>query len=429
MEIFSAPVALTMTNSDPVLIDGAIAVELGNIRSIGHLDELRNKFPDAEIKDFPNSVLMPGLVNAHCHLDLISFYESQTVGDLPSDDADFIDTLISSIGFKRDVESKLIIDGIQRGIDRLCETGVTCVGDMTSFEGTFNLLGESGLRAVIFPEVLGGGGETAQHNFEVALALLEKYTDATYDMVRIGLGPYAPYLLSRNLLKILSRHARDMSIPMVIHAAESFAEMEFFFDSQGAIATHAFPSLGWKNLPPAHRKTPIGYLSDIGFFDAPTTIIGGIHLSAGDFPLLARNLVRVIYSPISNAFMKHGMFPYGKFLEYGIPIGMGTENWYEALGFNMWEEMRTAVRGGSEPLFTPKQAMQTATIGGARALGLDHLIGTLEEGKKADFIIVHVENVGSLVDDEDELYEQIVKETNPQHISYVVTGGNVLKTV
>lgn len=429
MEIITASYALPMTNGCPVVKNGAIAVELGKIYAVQTIDKLKSRFPNAEVKSFDNSVLMPGLINAHCHLDLVSFYDSVKPTDYETQtkNFEFVDTLVSTIDFKHDTKAEHVITGIQKGINRLIETGVTCVGDMTSFEGTFKLLREMGLRAVVFPEILAGRGEVAQHKFEIALALLDKYTDATHDRVRVGLGPYAPYLLSRNLLKIISQHAKEASIPLMIHAAESFAEMEFFFDSQGAIATDVFPALGWKELPPAQRKTPITYLSEIGFLEATTSIVGGLHLSANDFPALARNLSRVIWCPSMNNLMKHGTFPYAKLTEHGVPIGLGTDFWHTRQGFNMWEEMRLALTNVLLSGPKPKDVLKMATIGSARALGMDHLIGTLEEGKRSDYIIVGIASKTETAGDA--IYENLIKRTEPQHIQEVVVGDHILKKI
>ena len=332
MEIITAKYFLPMTNGGNVITNGAIAIELGKIMATGTIDELKEKYPDSEIKSYPDSVLMPGLINAHCHLDLIAFFEAGNMDNsniFPKQE-DFTENLIASIDFKYDANPEQVIIGAQKGISRLIETGTTCLGDVTHFEGIFELIDNSGMRAVIFPEVVAGRAEAAQQRFEIALALAEKYSDLSDDRVQVGIAPYAAYLLSRNLLKIISRHAKDSSIPVMIHAAESFAEMEFFFDSEGPIATEVFPSLGWNDLPPAQRKTPIAYLADIGFFEAPTMVVGGLHLSGSDFPTLARHLVRVVWCPTMNNVMKHGKFPYKKLSEHGIPLELelsaGTEN-------------------------------------------------------------------------------------------------------
>ena len=424
MEIITASYALPMTNGAPVVENGAIAVELGKIAAFGKLAELEEKYPGVDVKSYPDEILMPGLVNAHCHLDLVDFQE-QSISESEAPQYDFIEQIISSIEYKHDTEPQKVIAGIQKGINRLIETGTTCVGDMTNFEGSFHLLHENGLRAVVFPEILAGRTEAAQAKFEVALALVDKYTDASHDRIRVGLGPYAPYLLSRNLLKIISQHAKEAGIQIQIHAAESFAEMEFFFDSQGPIATELFPTLGWQELPPAQHKTPIQYLAEIGFLEAPATIIGGLHLSANDFPLLRRQLTRIIYCPTTNDIMKHGNFPYGKLREFGIPIGFGTDYWGTRKGWSLWDEMRLATASGSSPLPTAREALQMATIGGARCLGLDHLTGTLEEGKKADYILVHAPDFES----DDDCYARLVAQTDPQHVKRVVVSGHILKAI
>lgn len=426
MEMITAKYILPMTNGCPVIENGAMAVELGKIRAVGSVDDVKSRFPSAEVKENTDCVLLPGLVNAHCHLDLTALYAAQKPYENDIEPSDFAETLVRSIDFKHDAKPEELISGIQKGITRLIETGVTCVGDMTHFEGTFKLLREMGLRAVVFPEILAGQGEVAQQKFEIALALVEKYTDASHDRVRVGIGPYAPYLLSRNLLKIISQHAREASIPVMIHAAESFAEMEFFFDSQGTIATDVFPSLGWREIPPAQRKTPVEYLEGINFFDAPTIVVGGLHLSGKDFPILARHLVRVVWCPTMNAIMKHGAFPYGKFSEHGIPMGFGTDFWHSRQGFCMWDEMRAVTSSGSSPLPTHKEILRMATVGGARVLGLDHLTGTLEEGKKADYIAIDARTFSG-ISDKETIYEKIILNTGPQHVRGVIVNGNILR--
>jgi len=426
MEIITAKYFLPMTNGDNVIEDGAIAVELGKIVAADTIDNLKTKYPDSEVKSYPNSVLMPGLINAHCHLDLVSFFEAgenQNSSIFPKPE-DFTENLIASIDYKHDAKPEQVILGAQKGIARLIETGTTCLGDVTHFEGIFELIENSGMRAIIFPEVVAGRAEAAQQRFEIALALAEKYGDSNDDRVQVGIAPYAAYLLSRNLLKIISRHAKDTSIPVVIHAAESFAEMEFFFDSAGPIATEVFPSLGWEEMPPAQCKTPVAYLADIDFFEAPTMVVGGLHLSGNDFPTLARHLVRVVWCPTMNDLMKHGKFPYKKLSEHGIPIGLGTECWHGKMGFNLWEEMRTAMGSGASPAPNAKEVLKLATVGSARALGIDHTSGTLEKGKNADYIIVRAPNESKA---DDTIYENLVKKTQPQHIESVVVGGNILK--
>jgi 5-methylthioadenosine/S-adenosylhomocysteine deaminase len=157
--------------------------------------------------------------------------------------------------------------------------------------------------------------------------------------------------------------------------------------------------------------------------------VGGLHLSAKDFPLLARHLARVVWCPTTNDIMKHGSFPYAKLQEYGIPTGLGTECWLGRLGFNLWDEMRTArSQGSSTQPPTAREALHMGTMGGARALGIDHVTGSLEDGKKADYIVVQVPN-WSEMEGEEALYERLIEGTEPHHVHHVSVGGNVLKSL
>ena len=103
-------------------------------------------------------------------------------------------------------------------------------------------------------------------------------------------------------------------------------------------------------------------------------------------------------------------------------------SWMGGLGFNLWDELRLAVREGATPLPTPRDAMRLATVGSARVLGLDHLIATLEEGKKADFIVVHAPRWEPSEGD-DALYARLIDETLPQHVRHVAVGGQILKSL
>ncbi|MBI4211968.1 MAG: amidohydrolase family protein, partial [Deltaproteobacteria bacterium] len=119
----------------------------------------------------------------------------------------------------------------------------------------------------------------------------------------------------------------------------------------------------------------------------------------------------------------HGSLPLGKLVDAGIPVGLGTDIWHTRLGFSLWEEMRLALELGSDPLPKPTELLRMATLGGARALGLDHLTGTLETGKQADYIVVHTPETS----DDDDFLIKLITETHPQHVKRVVVAGNALK--
>jgi cytosine/adenosine deaminase-related metal-dependent hydrolase len=257
------------------------------------------------------------------------------------------------------------------------------------------------------------------------MALADKYQEKNNDLITVGLGPFAPYLLSKNLLVIISQHARNMGIPIQIHTAESFAEMEFFYDSRGSIATTLFPAIGWVDeLPPPHHKTPIQYLSEIGFLDASPAIVGGLHLGIRDFTVFARNMCRSIYCPRTNHFLGHGTYPFGKLREHGIPIGIGTDTLNGPAGFTLWDEMRFIQKTEVSPQPTAKEILQMATIGGARVLSLENVTGSLTEGKAADYIIIDLPECPS----PSLIYDVLIRNTKAHNVKKVVVSGEILKT-
>lgn len=415
MELISAKYVLPMDQD--VIVDGAIVVDDGKILAVGDRTELLAQFPESELKSFDHHVLMPGLVNAHCHLDLTNYL---------GDDNNHLKWLVGMLAYERDTPLPALMAAVQRGISQVISTGTTCVGDMSNCEATFQIAQEMGLRTVIFASITGGPGSISQDHYESALAVAEKYLDQNESTIHTGLAPFAPYLLSRNLLRIISQHAKEMGIPLMIHAAESFPEMEFFFDSQGPIGTELFPAIGWgEELPPAFRKTPIQYLNDIGFLDASPTIVGGIQLSARDFALLARHLCRVVFCPRANREFGHGTFPWAKLHEHGVPVALGTDATQKPPDFNLWEEMRAVLDGNlANDKPSPKDLMTMATMGGARALGLDHLIGSLTVGKSADYTVVDAPTIA----DVHFLHDAMIRQTTPLHVRRVVVNGQILKT-
>ncbi|HLD44591.1 MAG TPA: amidohydrolase family protein, partial [bacterium] len=255
MQILSSKYLVTMLG-EPVF-DGAVAVEGGEIIDVGREQDLLTRYSGAVHEDYPNHVIMPGLINCHTHLDM-SFYK-----DFPFDPVrtggltvNFIEWLLGTIQYKKTAEPGQKHQSIEWAVDECLQSGTTCVADMSSYEGIFNILEQKNMRAVVFPEVLSIDNAVTKELFESAMAIIEKYADYDSDLVSVGAGPYSPYMLSRNLLRIMSQVSCSSQIPIMIHVAESFCEMEFFHNSTGDIATKLFPNIGWDDLPPEHHRTP-----------------------------------------------------------------------------------------------------------------------------------------------------------------------------
>lgn len=427
MEIISAKYLLTL-DSDPI-IDGALAIENGEILDVGTEEQLLARYKNASHEDFPDHAILPGLINAHSHLDMgghrnFPFDPVRTMGV----DVNFVDWLLSCIHYKKESAPDRYRAAVEEGIDACIESGTTCVGDMGSYEGIFQVLEQKGMRAVIFPEIISLGSQVTKDLFETALALVEKYMEYDSELIGVGIGPYAPFTLSRNILRIMAQYSRSSQIPLMIHAAESFSETEFFYNSTGDIADKLFPALGWgEEMPPAHRKTPIEYLEQIDFLAAKPIVIGAVNATPGDLERLSKWGAKVVWSPRAQSYLKLPVAPIGKMLAQKIPIALGTDGLPATNTLSMWDEMRAALetsRAQNFPL-TPRDILAMATSDAAKTLGLEKEIGTLSVGKRADYLVVDAAGIPESSD----IFDNLITQTRSYHVQKVVVNGHTLKRV
>lgn len=423
MEIISAKYLVSM--EEEPLFDGAIAVENGEIIDTGLEEALLKRYPDASHEDYPRHALLPGLVNAHTHLDLTN-HKNFPFDPVRSHavEVSFVDWLLSTIDYRKASSVSKLKTSVEEGIESCIESGTTCVGDMGSYEGIFQSLSQAGLRGVIFPEILSYDPFVAKNLFETALAIVEKYMDLDSDLVGVGMGPYAPYLLSRNILKIMSQYCRSSNLPIKIHAAESFSEMEFFYNSTGDIATRLFPNIGWgESIPPAHHKTPLEYLDEIDFLASKPILIGCVGATPKDLDRVAKNEAKIVWCPRSQHYLKLGKAPIKTMLQKNITVALGTEGMSSTNNLSLWDELRFAQE--MEKDLSPKTLMTMATQEAAKALGLEEEVGSLKRGKKADFIVVDISDYNAKGD----LYSYLITQTKNYHVHKVVVNGQTLKTV
>ncbi|MBX7147445.1 amidohydrolase family protein [bacterium] len=426
MDIISAKYLITM--DAPPLMAGAIAVENGEIIDVGSEKDLLARYENALLEEHPHHVLMPGLVNAHTHLEMTLHknYPYDPVRQMAVD-VSFVDWLISCIDYKKQSGPERLRQAVQEGLDAVIESGTTCVGDMGSFEGLPVCLDEVGIRAVIFPEVLSYDSSVAQDLYETAMAMIEKYMDFDSDLIGVGAGPYSPYTLSRNILKIMAQYCRSSNLPLMMHTAESFSEVEFFYNSTGDIATRLFPNIGWGDtLPPAFHKTPVHYLEDIDFLRASPILVGCSQITPADVDRIAASGSKIAWCPRSARYLKEGVPPIAQLLAKNVVLGLGTDGISSVNTLSMWDEMRMALeilknaQGGEA-----ETVLKMATVGGAKVLGLSDQIGTLTPGKRADYILVDTAHH----DDTSNLYAALIHHTKGFHVQKVVVDGKTIKNM
>ncbi len=428
MQIISAKYLLTMDS--PPISDGGIIVEEGKIVAVGPKSDLLSQYKVEQTENYPDHVLMPGLVNAHVHLDMgahRNFPFDPVRNLLP--EVNFVDWLISCIDYKKKARQESLREALEEGIAQSIEAGTTCVGDMGSFEGIFQLLQSAGLRGVVFPEVINYDKWLTQDLYESALATVEKYQEAGFPLLKVGLAPYSPYTLSRNILKVMSTYCAGTKTPLMLHTAESFSEMEFFYNSSGDIASRFFPRVGWGDqLPPAFHKTPIAYLDEIQFLKPGPILVGCVQATPDDLLRIAKAQAKVVLTPRANHYLQVGEPPIEKMAASQVPLALGTDGLSSTNTLSMWDEMRFVheqIIKGKNSSLTALDLLRMATVNAARALGLENQIGTLSSGKRADYLAVKIDNNVTI----ENISSHLVQNTKSYRVHKVVVDGRVLKNI
>jgi cytosine/adenosine deaminase-related metal-dependent hydrolase len=391
MKILSAKFVLPIT-TEPI-IDGAVAIEGEWISDVGKLSVLRDKFPEASIEDLEEAAILPGFVNCHSHLEITAMR-----GALDRVEHDFYTWLITLTKLRGEIldDADLGIAAVAGAIEG-ARGGVTCFGDIGRFGRVgFDALKTVGLRGVLFQETdFSADGRTAAEDFERLkdkfLALRNEQTP----LVEVGISPHAPYTVSRELFERIAQFAVDEKIRITIHAAESPEEDELMRHGTGFFTT-VYEKFGvdWKSP----MCSSIEFLSQTGMLETRPLLAHCITVTDSDIGIILSSGASVAHCPKSNAKFGHGTAPFERLVNANIAVGLGSDSVASNNLCDMLEEARFAAfaarnRPGRMRFVLAKEVLETATIGGARALGLDDKIGSLEPGKQADITAISLNQI------------------------------------
>jgi 5-methylthioadenosine/S-adenosylhomocysteine deaminase len=363
---------------------GALAVAGETIAAVGPRAELAAQFPDAEVCDYGEAALLPGLVNCHTHLELTvmrGFLE-----DVEHDFFAWLGKLTAARNERLSVED-LRVSALWGAVEA-ARAGVTCVGD-ASAEGdtTLRALRDAGLRGVIFLESFGPDPSAARGNFALLQEKIAALREFETPLARVGVSPHAPYTVSAPQLELIADLALAEGLPVMMHAAESAAEDELLRRGRGPFADRLRArGIAW-NAP---KLSPVQYLERVGLLRTRPLLAHCVRADAADLSTLAARDASVAHCPKSNAKLHHGRAPFAEFLRRGLRCGLGSDSVASNNTCDLLEEARFATllaRAGGNAV-SVKDALQAATHGGARALRLEHLTGALTPGRQADFVAV-----------------------------------------
>ncbi len=374
----------------PPIHDGVVGVDGSRIEYVGPFDEA----PPGDDHDLGDVVLLPGLVNAHCHLEL-------TVMRGFLENLDFRRWILRLNNARRAVlDRDALLDSARYGLEEGIGAGVTAYADTCQSGVVMQAMREAGVRGVMYQEVFGPDpAQCAQAVGELREALgALRYLETP--LVRLGISPHAPYTVSDDLFRASTQLARDLGLRMAIHLAESDLEQRLIVDGEGPFAD----GLRRRSIAVSPRATsPVQLLANLGVLDVAPLLIHCVRVNEADIRSIAESRSSVAHCPASNAKLGHGVAPLDEMLAAGITVGLGTDSMASNNRMDILEEARLALlaqRMRLSSFETPEavDVLELATIGGARAIGIDADVGTLEPGKQADLAAFAIDGLGPIHD-------------------------------
>ncbi len=394
--------------TSPDIDDGAIVVSGSKIVDKGKRNQILKKYPTEKVVDLEGKLVMPGLVNLHAHLEL-SFLKG-----ILGEKKGFFSWIEDLVRLKKKASAKEMESAAAEALREAIRTGTTCIADISSTEAAIPFLVKSGVRAHVFLEALGLDERIADKAFSSLIKRLESLKGLS-GRIRAGISPHASYSVSSKLLNKIVEYSSDNALCIAMHLSETKDEIAYFSGKASGMDGY-MKAFGWEGLNRLPGKTPIEAVSKFGFKNM--VAVHCVHPSATDYSLLKKSGASVAWCPRSNHFLGVGNAPVKKYLEKGINVGLGTDSLASNLSMNMWDEMRFAwLVSGLKAL----DIIRAATLGGAKALGLDGVTGSIEPGKDADLIGIETKAAGMK-----DAFQTLISDTRPQDIAFTMVQGKAI---
>jgi len=370
--------------SSPPIGDGAVTIHDGRVVARGPRREILDAHgADAEIRNLGDVVLLPGLINAHTHLELAWMAAEPLPG------GDYLDWLRDVVR-RRDAEDEVAARAAaEQAIAGAVARGTVAVGDVGQRPWIPGLLARSRLWAVFFHELLGFRASDAEGLLERAARRLDEMeadTAGCDGRVRVALTPHAPHTTSAPLLKALAGRAAATSSPLSVHVAESELESSFLRGGGEAFREFLVERGSWDEAFKPPGQSPVDYLDRLHVLSPRTLAVHCVHLGQRDVSRLQTRGVTVVTCPRSNERLGVGRAPVPKLLGEGIPVALGTDSLASAPDLDLFAEMAALLR--QHPGIAPPTALRMATVNGAGVLGFGDRLGSIEPSKSAMLIVV-----------------------------------------
>jgi 5-methylthioadenosine/S-adenosylhomocysteine deaminase len=391
---------ITENAAHDILTPGAVAIDGTDIVAVGTPADITNRYAPAETIDARDEIGMPGLINTHTHAPMVMFRGL-------ADDLALMDWLQKYIfpAEAKTVSPAFVRTGTRLAALEMIESGTTTYADMYYFEEEIaKATREAGLRGVLGQTIIQFPVPDARTPAE-GLARAERFIQAFKgdSLIVPAVAPHALYTNDKATLLACAALAHKYDVPVIIHVAETEDEL--------------------KTTREQHQTTPVQYLESIGFWGPRTLAAHGVWVNDADIQILKRRGVGVAHNPESNMKLASGAAPVTKYLAAGVALGLGTDGAASNNDLDMFGAMRQAAFLAKlttrDPTAVPaRTALDMATIGGAKAMGMAAAIGSLEAGKRADLIAVSMASARQTP-----LYDPV------SHLVYVTRGDDVRTTI
>jgi len=363
---------------DTTLEHHSIAIRGGRIEAILPSDEARRLYLAREIVNLPAHIVTPGLVNLHTHA-------AMTLMRGLADDLPLMRWLHEAIwpAEARHVSHAFVRDGSLLAGSEMLRGGITTCNDMYFFpQASAEAFDRLGLRAVIGITVIDFPSQyasDADDYLNKGLASFESWRG--HPLIQFALAPHAPYTVSNRSFERIGTLAEELEIPIHIHIHETADEI-----------AHSLRDFG---------QRPIARLESLGLLGPNLIGVHAVHLDPQDIERLGRHHCAIAHCPTSNMKLASGTAPVSRLLEQGLSVGLGSDGAASNNRLDLWREMLHAtllakLSNGDASSLPAHQALRMATLHGARALGLDHRIGSILPGKAADICALRIDDPDSL---------------------------------
>jgi len=397
---------VTMDNKQPIIEKGFITIKNGQITDVGKKGRGSLSLRAEETINGMGKVVLPGLVNCHTHIAMTLFRGAAEDKQLDHWLRDTIWPLEAR------VKPSDIYDGALLGCLEMIKSGTTCFADMYFHEDLIaQAVDRAGLRAVLAPGIIEAGDvHRGERMLRDAVGFVKKYRGFAGGRLKVQLGPHALYSCSPNLLRRVREAASKLGVGVHIHLAES---------TETAKVLRAKYGVGEVEL-----LERIGFLKGLNILAAHC-----IHLSEDEMRLLAKCDVKVAYNPVANMKMGMGVPRIDEFLRLGVTVGIGTDGPASNNTLDMFESMKAAallqkISNKDPTVLSAETVLRMATVDGARALGLEKSVGSLEVGKRADLILVDFDKPH--LTPRHNLFASLVYSARGSDVDTVVVDGKVL---